>query len=164
MPSFPAWFYVPCSAALIVGALCSVTILFEVLRRRQHMAIMSIVWPVCPLFGTVSEAKSGDTAVSPLPSVRRPGPFTAAVLADSVMWLPNGWLFSPQASRTRLVGIRYSNDKTYAIWTLDLRSASAFGIVFHYFAIAPMRNRWCLGDRGKCHRQSLEARIGKLDC
>jgi len=85
MPSFPAWFYVPCSAALIVGALCSVTILFEVLRRRQHMAIMSSVWPVCTVFDTVSEAKPGDTAVSPLPSVRRPGPFTAAVLADSAM-------------------------------------------------------------------------------
>ena len=32
------------------------------------------------------------------------------------------------------------DEKTFAIWILDFLAAFAFGIIFQYFAIAPMRN------------------------
>jgi hypothetical protein len=32
------------------------------------------------------------------------------------------------------------HDKTYAVWVIDFIVAFAFGIVFQYFAIAPMRH------------------------
>ena len=51
MPLFPVSLDMLCSAALVLGVLCSLTILIDVLRRPQHMAIMNFVWPICALFG-----------------------------------------------------------------------------------------------------------------
>jgi hypothetical protein len=160
MHLFPTWLDTLCSVALLLGALCSLTILIDVLRRPQHMAIMNFVWPVCALFGIVFVTwlyfryGRGSQKGSMHPTARPGKPGTAPPFAVSVATgtlhcgagcalgdLVAEWL----AFLIPGVAIAFGwhslfDEKTYAIWTLDFVAAFAFGIVFQYFAIAPMRH------------------------
>lgn len=49
----PEWLHLLSLAALILGAICSVTIAADEVIYPQHMWIMNIVWPVTALFGSV---------------------------------------------------------------------------------------------------------------
>ncbi len=49
----PAWLHVLSVASLLLGVLCLVVILADIIRHPQHMGIMNVVWPVTALFGTV---------------------------------------------------------------------------------------------------------------
>ena len=53
MHPFPAWLDALCSGALLLGLVCSIVILVDVVRRPQRMVVMNIVWPVCALFGAL---------------------------------------------------------------------------------------------------------------
>jgi hypothetical protein len=160
MPQFPAWLDTLCSAALVLGALCSLTILIDVLRRPQHMAIMNFVWTVCALFGTVFVTwlyfryGRGPLKGSTHPTARSDEPAVASPFAVSVATgtlhcgagctlgdIVAEWL----AFLIPAVAIAFGwhslfDEKTYGIWILDFVAAFAFGIVFQYFAIAPMRH------------------------
>lgn len=160
MPVFPTWLDTLCSATLVVGALSSFTILIDVLRRPQPMAIMNFVWPICALFGIVfvpwlyfrygrSRQKGSKHPKTRSSKATSAPPFTVSVatgtlhcgagcaLGDFVAeWLA---FLSPG------VAIAFGwhslfDEKTYAIWALDFVAAFGFGIVFQYFAIAPMRH------------------------
>lgn len=157
---FPTWLDTLCRAALVLGALCSLTILIDVLRRPQHMAIMNFVWPICALFGFVfitwlyflygrgpQKGSTHPTACSDKPAA--PPPFSVTVATGTLHCgagcalgdIVAEWL----AFLIPGVAIAFGwhslfDDKTYAIWTLDFVAAFAFGIVFQYFAIAPMRD------------------------
>lgn len=161
MPIFPQWLDTLCIATLALGLLCAIIILNDVLRHPSDMAIMSIVWPVCALFGTVFVfwlyfhygRKTGDQLKqnhdrhqSSKHSSSQPFPITVAngtlhcgagcTLGDIIAeWLafaapPVAMAFGWQSLFT---------EKTYAVWILDFLLAFAFGIIFQYFAIVPMR-------------------------
>jgi hypothetical protein len=160
MHLFPTWLDTLCSVALLLGALCSLTILIDVLRRPQHMAIMNFVWPICALFGIVFitwlyfRYGRSPQKESMLPTAHSHKPATAPPIAVGVATgtlhcgagcalgdIVAEWL----AFLTPGVAIAFGwhslfDEKTYAIWTLDFVAAFAFGIVFQYFAIAPMRD------------------------
>jgi Domain of unknown function (DUF4396) len=159
MPLFPAWLDTLCCAALLLGAVSSLTILIDVLRRPQHMAIMNFVWPICALFGIVfvpwlyfrygrgpeteskhAKARSGKPANAPFAVSVATGTLhcgAGCALGDLVA----EWL----AFLIPGVAIAFGwhslfDEKTYAIWAFDFVAAFAFGIIFQYFAIAPMRH------------------------
>jgi hypothetical protein len=160
MPLFPAWLDTLCSAALMLGAVTSLTILIDVLRRPQRMAIMNFVWPICALFGIAfvpwlyfrygrgpqkgskhRASRSGKQATAP--------PFPVSV-ATGTLHCGAGCALGDLAAEWLAflipgVAIAFGwhslfDEKTYAIWALDFVAAFAFGIIFQYFAIAPMRH------------------------
>ena len=159
----PVWLHVLSIVILLLGAACAVLIAADLRSHPQHMWIMNVVWPVTALFGTVwivwqyftygrlAEKKLAHAAMSrgeEMPSKKlTPFPVMVAngtlhcgsgcVLGDIVaewlvffvpgvaVWFGWQWLFS---------------ERMYAAWVLDFLFAYAFGIVFQYFAIKPMRN------------------------
>ena len=156
---FPTWLDTLCRAALVVGILCSLTILIDVLRRPQPMAIMNFVWPICALFGTVfvmwlyfhyargpQQESMHPTAQAGKPAA--PPPFLVSV-ATGTLHCGAGCALGDIMAECMVflspgVAIAFGwhflfDDKTYAIWTVDYVAAFAFGIVFQYFSIAPMR-------------------------
>jgi len=49
----PNWLHILSIASLLLGAVCAAVITADVMRHKQHMWIMNIVWPVTALFGTI---------------------------------------------------------------------------------------------------------------
>jgi uncharacterized membrane protein len=50
----PHWFTVLSILMLVVGAICALWIVIDILAGNwQHMAVMNVVWPVVALFGTL---------------------------------------------------------------------------------------------------------------
>ncbi|WP_428483900.1 hypothetical protein [Rhodopila sp.] len=49
----PTWLHDVSIAYLLLGVVCMVIIAIDVVRHKQHMWIMNVVWPVTALFGTV---------------------------------------------------------------------------------------------------------------
>lgn len=160
MPPFPPWLDTLCFTALVLGALCSLTLLIDVLRRPQHMAIMNWVWPLCALFGMVfvtwlyfryGRGPQKGMTHAPSHSDKRATstPFAVSVATGTLHCgagcalgdLVAEWLAFLTPSLAIAFGWHSLFDqKTYAIWTFDFVAAFAFGIVFQYFAIAPMRH------------------------
>lgn len=163
MPLFPVWLTALCSVSLALGLVCAVVILIDVLRHPPQMAIMAIVWPVCALFGTVfllclyfrygresggpsnhKEHQGGQPHMSGISQ-----PF-AILVAKGTLHCGSGctigdilaeWL----AYAAPPVAIAFGwhslfAEMTYAVWVLDFVLAFGFGIIFQYFAIAPMRH------------------------
>jgi len=159
----PAWLHSLSIAVLLLGLVCAVVIAADLVRHKQHMWIMNVVWPVTALFGTVwivwqyftygrlaedARAKAATARHEEMPS-KKLTPFPVMVgngalhcgsgctLGDIVaewlvflvpviaVWFGYGSLFG---------------DKIFAVWILDYLFVYAFGIVFQYFTIAPMRN------------------------
>lgn len=154
----PSWLHVLSITSLALGAICAALIGVDVARRPQHMWIMNVVWPLTALFGSVAvlwlyfaygraaahEAMRDGMDMSmpkaPFPILVANGALhcgsgctlgdiiaeTLAFLVPAVaVWFGYGTIFS---------------DKMFAVWVLDYVLAYAFGIVFQYFTIAPMRN------------------------
>ena len=46
MTTIPAWFHGLSIVWLSLGGLCSLVVIWDVIRHPQHMWIMNIVWPV----------------------------------------------------------------------------------------------------------------------
>jgi hypothetical protein len=144
----PFWLHALSVASLLLASICAAVIAADVARHPQHMSIMNVVWPIAALFGSVfalaAYFKYGRKAGHH--QVRKPiavsvgegathcgagctlGDICAEALAYAfpivAVWF--GWrtLFS---------------EKMFAVWILDFLFAFGFGIVFQYFAIAPMR-------------------------
>jgi Domain of unknown function (DUF4396) len=148
----PLWLHALSIGALILGALCALVLLADVLRHPQHMGIMNVVWPITGLyagplalwgyfrFGRVSHHGHGDGAYAK--------PFFAAVgigathcgagctLGDILAeWL----CFGAPAVAVWFGWQSIFPDKIFAVWIVDYIFAFTFGIVFQYFDIAPMR-------------------------
>jgi hypothetical protein len=131
-------------------------------RHPQHMWIMNVVWPVCALFGTVcwlwgyfrfgrlatkEEVMRAKKAGQEPPNKTKPFP---AMVAEAASHCGSGctlgdicaeWL----AFTVPTIAIWFGwqsvfPEKIFAVWVLDYVFAYAFGIVFQYFTIAPMRN------------------------
>jgi hypothetical protein len=148
----PFWLHALSIAALLLGAVCALMLLTDVVRHPQHMGIMNAVWPITGLyagplalwgyvrFGRASAHGDGHAAPDkPMyASVGIAATHCGAgcTLGDIISeWLA---LYIPAVA----VWFGYRSifgDKIFAVWVLDFILAFVFGIGFQYFTIAPMR-------------------------
>lgn len=152
---FPTWLNTLAWTSLGIGIACTFVVAIDVIRRPQKMAVMNVVWPVSMLFGGLlwsagylrwgrararsRDAEDTDDTETPMPVAVATGANhcgAGCALGDLIAeWLAFllpaigvlfgwGWLFQ---------------DKMFAVWILDFILAFGLGIIFQYFAIAPMR-------------------------
>jgi hypothetical protein len=157
---FPLWLHVLSLAAVLLGLVCAVILMIDVVRYPQPMGIMNVVWPVTALFGTVVilwlyifYSRSAHSEMhhdmhehgmhginrKPFPVIVGEGTLhcgSGCVIGDIAaeclafffpqlaIWFGWHWLFA---------------DKMYAVWVFDFVLAFGLGVLFQYFAIAPMR-------------------------
>jgi hypothetical protein len=156
-----AWLHYLATISLVLGIACAIAIAIDGCRHPQPMWIMNVVWPLTALFGTVPwplgyfrfgrldsnsspNVKQGErhqtgaakpvwVATAEATSHCGSGCALGDICAEWLMlaypalaiWFGWNWLFS---------------EKIFATWILDYVFAYAFGIIFQYYTIAPMRN------------------------
>ncbi len=153
----PLWLDILSSAFLVLGFASAAVVAVDVMRRPQPMMVMNIVWPLTALFGTLpwlwlycrygrqplpgGEAPDGGHGGSekPFPAVVATGAShcgAGCTLGDIIAeWLA---FFVPGVA----VAFGWHSlfaEKMFAVWIVDYLFAFVIGIVFQYFAIAPMR-------------------------
>ncbi|WP_428390394.1 DUF4396 domain-containing protein [Lichenicoccus sp.] len=158
----PAWLHDLSIAFLVLGGLCAVIIAVDVIRHPQHMWIMSVVWPVTALFGTVwvvwqyftygrlaehSRAHAAMQRDEEMPSSKLTP--HAIKVANGALHCGSGctlgdicaeWLVFLVPTVAVWCGWHsLFGEEIFATWIVDYLFAYAFGIVFQYFTIAPMR-------------------------
>lgn len=142
----PGWVSMANIALLALGVGCALYMAWVMVRHPPKMAVMRFVWPLCALFAgpllvwfyhRYAGPEAGDT------------PFAAKVakgtlhcgagcsLADLIC--ENLAHFAPGVLTLFGMGTIFSTE-IFAQWTMDYVFALATGIVFQYFAIAPMRD------------------------
>jgi hypothetical protein len=152
---FPNWLHILSIVSLLTGFLCALIVAIDVTRRPQHMGIMSVVWPVTGLYAgplalcgyAVYGRSPGHGAKHQMHGASET-PFYAAVgkgathcgagctLGDILA----EWLAFIVPAIAVWFGYRsIFPDKIFAVWIVDFIFAFSFGIIFQYFAIAPMR-------------------------
>lgn len=159
----PTWLHLLSLSFLLLGALCLLGIATDVVRHPQHMAIMNVVWPVTALFGTLwvvwqyaqygrlardSVSRAAMARNEPMPS-KAQTPFPVMV-ANGALHCGSGcmlgdicaeWLVFLVPSVAVFFGWHsLFGPEMYAAWMVDFLFAYAFGVVFQYFAIKPMRD------------------------
>ena len=159
----PAWLHALSVAFLLLGLASAAVIAADLSRHPQHMWIMNVVWPVTALFGTVwvvwqyftygrlAEQKLAHAAMErsqEMPS-KAQTPFPAMV-ANGALHCGSGctlgdivaeWLvFLVPAVAVWFGWHGLFGSKMFATWIVDYLFAYAFGIVFQYFTIKPMRD------------------------
>lgn len=145
----PLWLTYLSLLSLALGFLCAIWIAFDLWRNPAPMAIMNLVWPISALFGSVlllwfylrhgraGKDNAQDAPTFPVAVAKGAlhcgaGCTLGDVFAESLVLLLPGVLI--------LFGYpTLFGEKIFAIWGLDYIFALSVGIVFQYFAIAPMR-------------------------
>jgi hypothetical protein len=153
----PNWLHDLSIVALMAGFLCALIVAIDITRHHQPMGIMNVVWPVTGLYaGPLAlwgyyvygrSASHGHGAKHQMHGASET-PFYAAVgkgathcgagcsLGDIVA----EWLAFIVPTIAVWFGYRsIFPDKIFAVWIVDFIFAFSLGIVFQYFAIAPMR-------------------------
>ena len=158
---FPTWLHTLSWLALFVGLLSALIVLVDIVRHPQHMGIMNVVWPVTALFGTAlmvtayfrygragsQEAMSRAKAEGQeMPGMRQPFP---AVVGKGALHCGSGCMIGDLLAEWLaffVPGVAvwfgwqwFFADKIFAVWILDFVFAFSLGVIFQYFAIAPMR-------------------------
>ena len=147
---FPGWLTAWSTVSLMVAGVCAVAVLVDVVRRPQAMRVMNVVWPLTMLFGGVVWAvfylrrgraprdgqNSGERSMRVSVAVGSSHCGAGCTLGDLVGEL--GLALLPGLAVAFGLGWVWQ-DRIFAAWTFDLVLAYAFGIVFQYFSIAPMR-------------------------
>ena len=158
----PAWLHALSIAFLLLGLACAFVIAVDEWRHPQRMWIMNLVWPVTALFGTIlwlwgyfrfgrlatrENARAAKEAGQEPPNKKKSFP---AMVAEGASHCGSGctlgdicaeWLaFLVPAVAVWLGWQTIFAEKIFAVWILDFVFAFAFGVVFQYFTIAPMRN------------------------
>jgi Domain of unknown function (DUF4396) len=140
----PLWLHDLSIAYLLLGVGSAAIVSFDLRRRHQRMWIMNAVWPVTALFGTAwivwqYFVFGGRAERPPFPVTVATGTLhcgAGCTLGDiSAEWI----VF---AFPTIAVGLGWHSlfdDKIFSLWIADYLLAYAFGIVFQYFTIVPMR-------------------------
>jgi hypothetical protein len=163
----PGWLHALSLGYLVLGGVCALLIAADVIRYPQKMGIMNAVWPVTALFGTgwilwqyfrYGRAGSGRAAgrsqthsrsqSQSQPQPQQSIPFPIAV-SNGTLHCGSGctlgdlcaeWLVFTVPGIAVVFGWHsLFGEKMFAVWILDYLFAYAFGIVFQYFSIAPMR-------------------------
>ena len=145
LQDFPAALNVVCSALLVVAVGCAVFVAVDVVRRPPQMRVMAFVWPLTMLFGSVvwlvfylrrgratapGHGRWAGTAID-----------TSHCGADCALGDligEFGLAAFPALGVAVGLGTLYQ-DRMIAGWIVDFVIAFVLGIVFQYFAIAPMR-------------------------
>ncbi|MFL0358940.1 DUF4396 domain-containing protein [Curtobacterium flaccumfaciens] len=145
LQDFPAALNVVCSALLVVAVGCAVFVAVDVVRRPPQMRVMAFVWPLTMLFGSVvwlvfylrrgratapGHGRWAGTAID----TSHCG--AGCALGDLIGEF--GLAAFPALGVAVGLGTLYQ-DRMVAGWIVDFVIAFALGIVFQYFAIAPMR-------------------------
>lgn len=158
----PVWLHWLSIAYVAFAAICAVIIAADLMRNPQHMWIMNLVWPITALFGSVwilwqyftygrlSSRKVAHAAMArnEEPPNKRLTPFPIMV-ANGTLHCGSGctvgdicaeWLvFAFPVIAVAFGWHSIFAEKMFAVWIVDFLFAYAFGIVFQYFTIAPMR-------------------------
>lgn len=143
--------------SLTLALMCAIWIAWDCWRRPQHMGIMNLVWPLCALFGSLillwlylrhGRASPGNRADGRHEHHHGDTPFHIAV-AKGTLHCGSGCTLGDllaeslaAAAPAVLVPLGYPllfGERIFATWVLDFLFAFVIGIVFQYFAIAPMR-------------------------
>ena len=140
--------------SLIVAGMCAVWIAADVLRHKQHMWIMNLVWPITALY-------AGPIALFAYYKVGRLSTHEAMVAAKQrhheapgktkPFWQMVALGASHCGSGCTLADIvgewmlfffplTLFGMKIYGTWVVDYILALLFGMFFQYFTIAPMRD------------------------
>lgn len=158
----PLWMHDLSIAYLVLGAVCAAVITIDEVRHPQHMGIMNVVWPVTALFGTIAvlwqyfaygrlathEQMHAAMQRNEEPPNKRGTPF-AVMVGNGALHCGSGctlgdicaeWLvFAVPAIAIAFGWHGIFRQRMFAVWIVDYLFAYAFGIVFQYFTIAPMR-------------------------
>lgn len=142
----PEWVHLLSLALLALGVACAAYMAVEMARHPPKMAVMRFVWPLCALFAGPLLIAFYRRYAGP---ASKEAPFAAKVakgtlhcgagcsLADLVC--ENLAHFLPGVLTIFGFGTIFQTE-IFAQWTMDYVFALATGIVFQYFAIAPMRD------------------------
>ncbi len=138
MATVPAWLQVLAIASLLVGFASAVAIAVDLVRRPQPMAIMNAVWPITGLyFGPVAVwwyVKLGRAGT------RRNVSFWQSIIVEATHCGAGCTLGDVVAEfAIFFTGLSIAGSALLTDYIGDFILAYAFGIVFQYFAIAPMR-------------------------
>jgi branched-subunit amino acid transport protein len=150
----PSWLHLLSIASLLLGAMCALVIAADESRHPQRMWIMNAVWPLTALFGTVlwtwGYFRFGRLNAKDAPRQTKTEKPFAVMVAEGASHCGSGctlgdicaeWLaFAVPAIAVALGWHSLFSEKMFAVWILDYIFAYVFGIVFHYYTIAPMRN------------------------
>ena len=176
----PPWLTICSWIGLALAVACAVGLAVDIARRPQPMAVMSLVWPICALFGSVMwvaayiawgraprrgspESGGMGTTLGRAATPRSMGSSVflgtshcgaGCTLADLLVeWL----LFA--APSVAIVGRLHwvFSDELFAGWVLAYVAALIIGIAFQYFAIAPMNP-----DRSRARNLGAAARADVL--
>lgn len=157
----PQWLHFLSIGALLLGAVCALWIAVDEMHRPQQMWIMNVVWPVVALFGTLLvvwvylrygrlatyEKRTWRGAVGEEAPSEGRTPFPVKVIKGTLHCgsgcalgdIVSEWLIF--AVPTILAGVQsLLGTKVIAVWVFDYLAAFAFGILFQYFTIKPMRD------------------------
>lgn len=158
----PFWLHLLAIVALLVGFASALVMAWDVSRHPQHMWIMNVVWPVTGLFGgpltlwayfrygrlATRASVMGARERGEKPPNQRLTPFPVMV-GKGTLHCGSGctlgdilaeWLaFGVPTIAVWLGWQSIFSEKIFAVWILDFIFAFAFGIVFQYFTIKPMR-------------------------
>lgn len=142
---FPPALTVVCWVLLAVAVASALFVAVDVVRHPQQMRVMAFVWPLTTLFGSVAwlvfylrrgratapgHGRWTGTAID----TSHCG--AGCALGDLIGEF--GLVAFPALATLVGLGSLYQ-DRIYAAWIIDFIVAFALGIVFQYFAIAPMR-------------------------
>ena len=135
----PTWLTTVAWLYLSVSFACALVIAYDigVNRRRQPMAIMNVVFPITALyFGPFALAFYWRWGRRP--TVRRPW---WVMMATEVSHCGSGCTVGDVVSEFAIfaLALTIAGTALWAEYVGDYILALAFGIVFQYFAIAPMR-------------------------
>jgi hypothetical protein len=131
--------------SLVLSFFMAIAVAVHVSHHPQHMKIMNLVWPLTALYGGVFGfwfyGRYGHAhGKAPFPVSVATGTThcgAGCTLGDIVAeWLCFG-------VPTVAVWFGWHSlfaEKMFAVWIVDFIFAFVFGIIFQYFAIAPMRN------------------------
>ncbi|MEU4214144.1 DUF4396 domain-containing protein [Actinoplanes sp. NPDC026623] len=142
----PTWLTGLAWIALAIGGLCAAAILADIYLQghRQRMAVMEAVWPINALYlgplavwmyARYGRPQSKDAQVNPPDKPRW------ATTTVGVMHCGAGCTLGDIVAETGifLLGITVAGTAIWAEFIGDYVLALAFGIVFQFFAIVPMR-------------------------
>lgn len=160
---FPIWLHALSWIALAIGSTSCFVTAVDVLRHRQHMWIMDVVWPTTALFGgpftlwlyfrygrlatDVKMRAAMDGHETPPSMSETPFPI---MVAKGASHCGSGCMIGDIAAEwlaflVPSVAVWFGwgtifTDKMFAVWALDFIFAFLLGVAFQYFTIQPMRD------------------------
>lgn len=151
------WLHWLAIASLSLGVLSAVVMTADIVNgHRQKMWIMDVVWPVTGLYAgllalyayfTVGRMPARPNAPASGPrsqkgqKLQRDKPFWQAV-GIGALHCGSGCTLGDLAAEWLAVvfPLTIAGHKLFGSWIIDYIFAFAFGIIFQYFSIKPMRN------------------------